>query len=96
MQVYLTAILKSRPGQEANLLSVLQQMVVHSRQEPGCLRYELQQSAEDPLLFIFHEIWADQNALAHHNEQPYIQAFARSAPGLLQEPPVIYQARLLA
>jgi quinol monooxygenase YgiN len=37
-----------------------------SRREPGCVAYDVSRGAEDPSLFVLHEVWADQAALELH------------------------------
>jgi quinol monooxygenase YgiN len=37
-----------------------------SRQEPGCLRFEVYHSNNDPTRFLLHERWESQEALDKH------------------------------
>lgn len=37
-----------------------------SRQEPGCARFEVYHSREEPRLFLLHEWWESQTALDAH------------------------------
>ncbi|HEV2972716.1 MAG TPA: putative quinol monooxygenase [Pirellulales bacterium] len=37
-----------------------------SRQEPGCLRFEVYQSQNDAAKFLLHERWESQEALDRH------------------------------
>jgi len=75
MKIYLTVILKAKPGNSAALKSALQNMVVHSIKEKACLQYDLFQTLEDENTFIFQEIWENQAGLDLHDEQPYIKEF---------------------
>jgi len=69
MKVYLTAIVKSKPGSVEALKPLLSTLVSQSTQEEACLQYELYQSAEDENMFIFHETWSDQDGLDAHNSE---------------------------
>jgi quinol monooxygenase YgiN len=45
-----------------------------TRAEPGCLRYDLYQSAEDPKEFVRHEVWRSLADLEAHKATPHLRA----------------------
>lgn len=90
MKIYITAIIKSKPEHTAEVAQVLENMVTQTRKETACIRYDLHQGIEDKNLFVFYEIWENQQGLDRHNEQLYIKAFGQSAVEKLQEKPGIY------
>lgn len=47
-----------------------------SRQEPGCLRFDLLKSQSAENKFTFYEAYVDADALAFHKEQPHYKAWA--------------------
>ena len=65
--VTVIATIKVKPGTEARAQTLLQSVVAPTRLEPGCLNYDLHQSATDPTQFLFHENWASDAALAEHS-----------------------------
>jgi len=95
MSIYLTAILKSKKDKIQDLKSVLDNMVLNTKKEEACEKYELQQSLDDEAVFIFHEIWKSKEGLDAHNQQPYIQEFVEKVPDLLEKPAEIYLAKLV-
>jgi len=95
MSIYLTAILKSKKESIQDLKSILYNMVLNTRKEEACEKYELQQSLDDETVFIFHEIWKSKEGLDAHNQQPYIQEFVEKVPDLLEKPAEIYLAKLV-
>jgi len=95
MSIYLTAILKSKKDKIQDLKSILDSMVLNTRKEEACEKYELQQSLDDETVFIFHEIWKSKEGLNVHNQQPYIQEFVGKVPELLEKPAEIYLAKLV-
>jgi len=95
MSIYLTAILKSKKDKIQGLKSILDNMVLNTRKEEACEKYELQQSLDDETVFIFHEIWKSKEGLDAHNQQPYIQEFVEKVPDLLEKPAEIYLAKLV-
>ena len=51
--VILTAMVKAKPGQEEAVKKALVALVQPTRQEPGCLCYNLHQSKSDPAQLCF-------------------------------------------
>ena len=96
MSVYLTAIVKSKAGNDAALKALLETLVVASKQEAACLQYDLHQSVEDPNLFIFHEEWADQPGLDLHNGQLHIKKFLEVSVDLIDGSIVIHKTERVA
>ncbi|QIH34740.1 putative quinol monooxygenase [Sphingobacterium sp. DR205] len=90
MKIYLTAIIKNRPEHTAEVVQVLENMVIQTRKESACLQYDLHRSIDDKNLFVFYEIWENQQGLNLHNQQPYIKDFGQLADEKLQEKPGIY------
>jgi quinol monooxygenase YgiN len=62
-------------GREADLGSAFHSLIAPSRQEPGCLVYELHVDPEDPGKFMFYEKFKDQAALDVHLASPHFHSF---------------------
>ena len=90
------ATLKAKPGQEAALRAELLGLIPTTRQEPGCLNYDLHQATDSPAVFLFHENWASKKHLDDHLARPHLQAFFAKAGGLLAEPPQIVLCEKIA
>ncbi|SEI37084.1 Quinol monooxygenase YgiN [Dyadobacter koreensis] len=96
MSIFLTAFVKSKPGNSEALKKQLLNLVAHSTKEEACLQYDLHQSQEDPNVFIFHEEWESQAGLDIHNASPYIIAFVALAPELIEGSISIYKTEKIA
>jgi quinol monooxygenase YgiN len=83
------AMLKAKSGQEAVLRQELLALIPTTRQEPGCLNYDLHQAADNPAAFLFHENWTSKKHLDDHLARPHLQAFLAKAGDLLAEAPQI-------
>lgn len=60
----LTAVLKAKPGKEAELEAVLRDQVKGvDAEEPGACAYTLHRSAEAPGTFFFYEQYEDEAAI---------------------------------
>lgn len=64
----IVAIATAIAGQEGFVRAAQERLVAETVREPGCLRYELNQSLDDPRVLIFTETWAsEEDWLAHMN-----------------------------
>lgn len=53
----------------------LQELVLLTRQEPGCRMFEIRQNLQDPTRFTLWESWTDKAALAAHFEMAHTKAY---------------------
>ena len=56
-----------------------------TRQEPGCIKYDLPQDSADPQTFYFFEEYADENAYKAHREMSYMPAMREGREKLLDK-----------
>ena len=64
----------------------LKKLVTLTQKEPGCLCYELHQSAEDDTIFLFYERWAQQSDVDKHFKTPHFQAWEQKSADMVTEP----------
>ena len=91
-------LMRARVGKADFLGGALAELVVQTRQEPGAAVCELNQSAEDPNLWMVYERWRGQEAFDSHMKQPYVARFLAQMGDLISEPPKIqpFHYRLLS
>jgi quinol monooxygenase YgiN len=85
MTINLTVLLKSKEEFTEKVKELLENLVANSRNESGCLQYDLHQNIENPSAFIFHEVWENKEVYDSHNSQEYVKHFFAIAPDLLSE-----------
>ena len=58
-----------------------------SREEPGCLRFDLLQDQTDPCKFYFYEVYKDADAVAYHKQTEHFAAWAafKESGGVLSQ-----------
>ncbi len=78
------AQLKSEPSHLTQ--NYLKTIVDLSRQEKGCLQYDLLTSTLDPSMITTYEVWQDQSALDQHFIQPHIKELLSKADSLFDSP----------
>ena len=77
------ARMHARPDRTAELREALGILVQETRQESGCLNYDLHISPDDPTLFVFHETWASRAHWEAHDEAPHLRTFRERGRELL-------------
>ena len=79
--LYLVATLRAKPGEREAMIAAARPCIEATRQEPGCLRYDLFASVTDPDLLTFVEEWDDEASLARHGTMPHVLEWrAKAAP----------------
>lgn len=97
-QPYLTVVAEilAKPGKENEVRKHLLGFIDPTRQEEGCVQYDLHESTENPGHFIFYENWTSREMLDKHSKSPHIQAFRPLKEELLAQPTRIITARRIA
>ncbi|MGM0751713.1 MAG: putative quinol monooxygenase [Bacillota bacterium] len=92
--IVITAVLKAKSGSEGELEKALQQVIQPSREEDGCIQYDLHQSTEDPGVFVFYERWENEASLKAHIQSAHYQTYRQRAEGILESREV-YRLKLV-
>lgn len=67
--IYLNILLQVKdPADVEKVKSLLSEQGRLSREEPGCMRFEVYHSANDPTMFILNEWWDSQPHLDDHRK----------------------------
>jgi quinol monooxygenase YgiN len=89
--IHVTARLCARRDKQDALRQELMSLLEPTRNEPGCLRYELYQQSGQGENFLFVEQWRSVADLERHLQQPHVQAFIQKSDVLLAEPMQVAQ-----
>jgi quinol monooxygenase YgiN len=84
------AELTALPGKESELRQALLSCIAPTRQEEGCVQYDLHESTEKPGHFVFYENWTSREALDRHLATPHLKQLGAALPSLLER-----EARIL-
>lgn len=93
-KIILVATIRSVKGNEDKMYSLLQQLVVESRTESGCIRYDLHLSMEDSNVFVMYEIWQDQSALDEHMQSAHFTSYKINSEKILESLEVVKLKKL--
>lgn len=74
----IVAIIKVKPGSEADFEGVATELVAKvNAEEPGCRLYTLSRSNEAPQTYVFMERYVDQAAVDHHRSTAHYKELGR-------------------
>ena len=84
--VTVLARVKAKKGMEDPVRRECLTLVAPSREDEGCIAYELYESTDDPRVFVFFESWLSREDVDKHLETPHSLAFDRKTEGMLAGP----------
>ncbi|MEN1729732.1 MAG: putative quinol monooxygenase [Pseudomonadota bacterium] len=65
--------------------SELRKLVSMTRQEQGCIQYDLHQDNDNPNYFMFYENWETRELWQAHMENSHIQAYLKATEGMIEK-----------
>lgn len=74
MALTIVAKITAKQGKEAQLRASLEGLIAPTRAEAGCIQYDLHLDNEDPLVFLFFEIWETRDLWQDHMQTDHIAA----------------------
>ena len=90
MSISVVAVITAKPGSEDAVREAMKGIVGPTREEPGCLAYDLSESSSAPGTFITVEEWSDPSDLTKHMETEHIQGALAVLGSELAAPPAIH------
>jgi|SRR6266568_8561366 quinol monooxygenase YgiN len=85
-QVTVVVRLRAKPGMETRVRQELASLLAPTRQERGCINFDMHESPQEHAVFLFHENWECEEDLNRHFETPHIKRWIKEAETLLAEP----------
>jgi len=95
MGLFIFARFHARKGKEDAVAQALQDVVVPSREEAGCLSINAFRSTRDPGLFYIHSHWKDEAAFDLHATLPHTGRFVERVEPLIDHPLEVTRAELI-
>ena len=87
--IRIVAKVVANPDSVDQVCSILSDLVEPTRQESGCISYELLQNRTDPTDFTFVEEWETDAAIDAHLTSKHIRDALMKLPGLISSDPDI-------
>lgn len=67
----------TKPGMEDYVRNFLIRLMEESKNDTGCILYNIHESTQNPGEFMLYSIWKDEAAFDKHNESPLMQEFKK-------------------
>lgn len=88
--------LKVKPEFVEQFIEVTLDNVRNSQKEPGNLRFDFFQQADDPTRFVLTEIYESEEAAGRHKDTAHYQRWRDTAPPMLAEDRYAHRYRSLS
>jgi len=66
------AIIEAKQGFEKSVKEALQELILPTSKEEGCINYDFHQSLDNPALFMFYENWTNKASHQQHDQSSHI------------------------
>ncbi len=76
--LYLIATLTIKPGTLNHVVAAAKPCLAATREEPGCVSYDLHVDVTDDTKLVFVERWKDRAALDAHFKTPHLEAWRQA------------------
>lgn len=86
MPIFVFATIKSAPGAREAVLAKLKSMADSSREEPGCEKYEVYESADNANVIHVFEQYFDETGVQAHRTSKHYQEYRAFVEGKLTAP----------
>lgn len=77
--IYINATLTVKPGARDTLLAAARPCILATRQESGCIRYDLTGDVLDENRLVFVEQWKTRADIDLHFEQPHMKTWREAS-----------------
>lgn len=84
MNYVVLAELRARPERAVELDALMTRHAAASREEPGCLVFDVCRDPADPRAFVLYEVYTDEAAYQAHRGTAHYERFTREAPALVE------------
>ena len=84
-----------KDGALPQVQALAEKLVAATRQEEGCLQYELLQEAGNDKHLIMQEAWSSQEALDAHSTSAHFTSIVPQLAALCAQPPQVIKYALL-
>lgn len=83
MALTILAKITAQAGADNAVGAALQKLIAPTRQEAGCIQYDLHQDNDDPSVFVFFEVWETRSLWQDHLNSAHIIAHRAATDGLV-------------
>lgn len=72
------------PGKEDALIAEMQKLIAATKQEAGCLQYDMHRDNDNPSFIMFYENWQSRALWLDHMNAPHLAAYNAATKGWIK------------
>jgi quinol monooxygenase YgiN len=72
------------PGKEAELINEMHKLIASTKQEPGCLQYDMHIDNDNPSFIMFYENWETRALWLDHMKAPHLAVYNAATEGWIE------------
>ena len=95
MELYIFGRFHARSGNEAAVAEAINDVLLPTREEAGCLNVHAFRSIRDTKLFFIHSSWVSEEAFEIHATLPHTVRFIERVEPLIDHPLDVSRTELL-
>ena len=81
----ITGNIVAKADKVALVKSELLKLIDTTRNEAGCIQYDLHQDNENPAYFMFYENWESRELWQTHMNAPHLEAYMAATDGAVEK-----------
>jgi quinol monooxygenase YgiN len=85
MPLTIVANIRARAGHEDAVHAELQKLVEPTRQEQGCIQYDLHRDNDDPARFLFFENWETRDLWQTHIASDHLARYGEATEDMIED-----------
>lgn len=85
MPLTIVAHVHAKPGKEDLVYQELEKLVETTREEPGCIQYDLHRDRDSAGHFLFFENWESRDLWQTHMQAPHLAAYMAATEGAVEQ-----------
>jgi len=80
----IVARIEAKPDSSEQVKTELIKLIAPTREEKGCLQYDLHQDNGNPAVFLFYESWENRELWREHMNNTHIRACMEATEGAVE------------
>ena len=83
--ITLLALITAKDGRDDAFMEALQELILRTTQEQGCIEFRLMQDKENSAEFMLLEKWADEDSWKGHMKKDHVKKFLSNMEQLVEK-----------
>ena len=84
MVLTILAQIQAVPGKEDALIAEMHKLIAATKQEAGCLQYDMHRDNDKPGFFMFYENWETRKLWLEHMKAPHLASYNAATKGWIE------------